>query len=289
MLQELPLASIRSGQDVANDRTIFSAEGLLALADNIAKVGLIQPITVRPSQSFENAYEIVAGERRYRAVQLLGWQTVPAMVTDLPNEAASAVMLTENMARVDLDPIDEAGAYRQRMDCYGWTAKRCAEAAGVTTVRVQARLSLLTLRADVQMMVRQGHLPIGYAYSLSCCALDADRQMLAISRLRDNPTPTPSWFRRECAELLEQQSQTALFEWPSEEQQTTKKEVVLPAHPSTTEPPRDGATLEDVLHNQVSFWLAAAEDWDRMGKPFKRQECQAAAQALGHLLQGERS
>lgn len=156
-----------------NDRTRFDPTALRELAESIKGHGLIQPVIVRHLDGTE-LYQIVAGERRTRAIDLLGWPEVPCLVADLNDEEASAVMLTENVARDDLDPVDEANAYANRMALYGWDEKRCAQQAGVSTVRVQFRLKLLKLRDNLKDLVRTGDLELGYAQIIAQADLDAN-------------------------------------------------------------------------------------------------------------------
>lgn len=271
-----------------NDRTRFDPAALRELADSIGEHGLIQPVTVRPLDGTE-LYQIVAGERRSRAVALLGWSEVPCIVTDLNDEEASAVMLTENVARDDLDPIDEANAYASRMALFGWDEKTCAQKAGVSTVRVQFRLKLLKLRGNLQDLVRTGDLELGYAQIIAQSGLDTNFQMLAISRLRDNPSPTPAWFRRVCGQLFERQAQASLLDAPLFGGQIIVEPQASepppdPPLPSTTIPPVGGQDARDVVGNQVAFWQQAAETWDELGKNFKRDQCVAAATALKSAL-----
>lgn len=272
-----------------NDRTTFAPGPLSQLAANIAKRGLINPITVRAIEDTE-LYEIVAGERRFRAcADILGWETIPAFVPDLSDEEASAIMLSENVARADLDPIDEANAYATRMHRYGWSVSDCAQRAGVTEIRVQFRLKLLSLRPDIQALIRTGNISLGYAQALADKGLDTNRQMMALSALRDNPSPTPQWFRRICNELLTQQSQDALLgDLPilSGEpiEYVNSQPIAEPPTPATHTPISNGATPAERIASQVSFWENAADQWHALGKPFKRQECQAASKALQFAL-----
>jgi len=278
MITEVQISRIVAGD---NDRTKFDRAALAELADSIREHGLAQPITVRV---VGNKFQIVAGERRFRAFQLLGCDTIPAIVrADLSDEAASAIMLAENVARADLDPVDEGMAYQKRIDRFGWTVERLAEQAGVSTVRVHFRLKLLRLRPELQAILRSGDLQLGYAQILADADLDTNRQMIAISRLRSNPSPTPGWFRREVNELLEEQAQGALFDTALLIAQTVEETAPafeFPAHPDTTAPPVEGKTPRDRMVNQITFWRKAADAWDALGKSFKRQECQAAAKAL---------
>jgi len=271
-----------------NDRTRFDPKALQELANSISENGLIQPITVRHIDSTE-MYQIVAGERRTRAIELLNWSEVPCIVVSLNDEEASAVMLTENVSRDDLDPIDEANAYASRISLYGWDAKKCSKQAGVSSVRVEFRLKLLKLRDDLQDLVRTGDIGLGYAQIISQADLDSNFQMLAIRKLRDNTSPTPAWFRRVCGELFQQQAQATLFDAPlfggqiSVNDQPTEVPADPPL-PSTTIPPTSGNKPHEVLNNQINFWQQAAEAWNALGKNFKRDQCTAAALALKSAL-----
>ena len=278
-VQTLSVKEIRAGD---NDRTVFQAAAIEELAQNIRQNGLIQPITVRTK---DHGYEIVAGERRYRAcANILGWDCIPAIVQDMDDEQASAVMLAENIARENLDPIDEAHAYARRMDRFGLTVDEVAEQAGVTTIRVRFRLKLLSLRADVQNLVRSDNLSIGYAQILADANLDANRQMLAVASLRDNPRATTGWFRGIVNGLLEQQAQGEMFDGGlfggTQVAKVAPHEKALPPTPATGQPPAKGSSVHELLSNQVTFWTEAADLWAELGKPFKKQECEAAAQAL---------
>jgi len=270
-----------------NDRTVFNPQAIQELADSISDHGLIQPVTVRQIPDSE-IFQIIAGERRFRACQLLKLETVKCIVLDASDEEASALMLTENTARQDLDPIDEALAYQSRMDAFGWSVAEVAKKAGVSAIRVNFRIKLLALRPEIQSFCRSGQFPIGYAQILSGAKLDPNFQQLALSKYRDNPKPTPGWFRREVGQLLEKQAQGQLFDLPllgGPVIETAREEQAQePAHPTTTIPPKGGADAREVLSKQATFWTDAATAWDKLGKPFKRQECEAAALALKSAL-----
>jgi ParB/RepB/Spo0J family partition protein len=234
-LTHVPTAQIRPGD---NDRSTFNPVALQELADSIAANGLAQPITVRPlwtcptcrgeiAATFpdgpcpacgvhqvwsEMHYQIVAGERRFRACsQLLGWTEIPAIVRDLSDEQAAAIMLAENVHRVDLNPLDEAMAYDKRMAQFGWSVAETARQANVGEGRVAARLKLLDLTPEIQHLVANGHLGLGFAQAMS--KLDANRQRLALAWLREQPaTPTLNVFHRLVSQLYEQQVQEAMFD-----------------------------------------------------------------------------
>jgi ParB/RepB/Spo0J family partition protein len=287
-IQLIPVSKIRPG---SNDRTVFDAEELQSLANSIRiqgrgrkGKGLLQPITVR---KVSRHYEIIAGERRFRAVCLLQWTAIPAIPVQVTDEEAAALMMVENVSRKDLDPIDEARAFRIRIDKYGWSEETCAEYAGTSTTRVKFRLKLLTLRDDLLELIRFGHLQIGYAQTLADANLDNNRQLLAVKALRDNPKPTPGWFRNIVNQYREQQLQAGLFDASPFlvcQPAPVKTEVIEPPHPFTTTPPIAGDSPAEIIRNQVQFWTDAAQEWSAIGKPFKRQECEAAAKSLSYLL-----
>ncbi len=185
-----------------NDRKAFDAVALRELADSLEAHGLAQPITVRP---IGERYEIVAGERRFRASQLAGWTTIPAIVREMGDEEAAAIMLIENVQRVDLNAMDEAEAYQKRQAQFGWSVAEIAKHAKVPASRVRARLALLDLVPQVQTLVRGGSMPLGYAEVM--VDLDANRQVLSMRYFSQAKRPTIAEFRAVCGELLAAQSQ----------------------------------------------------------------------------------
>jgi len=269
-----------------NDRTSFDEVKLMELADSIKQHGLFQPITVRHIDETD-FFEIVAGERRFRACKLVGMTEIPAIIRDLTNEEASAIMLSENVARAELDPVDEAIGYDKRMKAFGWSVQDCADKAGVSTTRVHFRLRLLNLRVDLLDLVRSGNLTLGYAQIIASTGLDTNFQLLAIRELQSYAKPTPGWFRNVCSKLLTKQAQGKMFDDPLFSGMPgvipQPREVIEPAHPSNTKPPKVGKTMNEIIENQISFWTSAAIEWANIGKPFKRQECQSAALALEFL------
>ena len=284
-INDISISQIIPGK---NDRTIFDESGLRELADSIKEHGLIQPITVRYAEDCKQ-FEIIAGERRFRACKLLGWQTIPAIITVLKNEDASAITLAENIARKSLDPIDEAWAYQSRIESFGWSIEDLSKYAGTSTIHIQFRLKLLKLIPEIQKLIRGGNIQIGYAQTLADTNLDSNFQLLAFSKLRDNPKPTMGWFRSIVSELKEKQDQGILFKGPLfdktyDADEFKTENIPQPPHPETTTPPKIGRNYKEIVRNQINFWDEAARQWDAIGKPFKRNECRSAAQALSQVI-----
>lgn len=210
---EVLLLSVGSIVPGPNDRKTFSSEGLEELARSIAANGLAQPITVRPirmdGEELE-LFEVVAGERRFRAVQLLGWTEIPAMVRELTDEQASRIMLCENLARKDLNPMEVARAFYIRMKRFGWCVAEVAERSQIHTKTVKRRLLLLNLCDTAQQLVERGQLPASHAELMA--SLDTNRQVLALRLFQGTRPPTLVEFGAYCSDLLQAQSQEALWD-----------------------------------------------------------------------------
>lgn len=277
MLTFLPIEQITAGD---NDRRTFDPAKLAELAASIQENGLAQPITVRP---INGGYQIVAGERRFRACQLLGLAEVPVIIREMTDDQASAVMLAENTARADLDVIDEAHAYAKRIAA-GWTVEKVAQTAGVSEIRVQFRVKLLKLSPVIQQVVKTGNMTLAYAQALADAGLDSNRQLMAVRWLQAQDKPSLAQWRAFINKLATEQNQVVMFDLPlitgQAAQLPAPVAVSEPAHPATTKPPKAGRTAQEIVQGQVTFWQSAAEQWGAIGKPFKKQECQAAAQAL---------
>lgn len=194
-----------------NDRTVFNQVEIDSLAASIKSDGLLQPPTVRPIGN--GFFEIVAGERRVRACKSLGWPEIPCMVRELTDEQAAALMLAENVMRVDINPIEEANAYRSRMSKFGWTVKQTAENVNLPLKRVKDRLQLLELHPDVQKLIQTKQL--GVTYGESMAGLDYNRQLIAMRVFSSGRQPTIQEFRKLCNQLLSEQSQDTLFDLES--------------------------------------------------------------------------
>jgi ParB family transcriptional regulator, chromosome partitioning protein len=161
-LKQLPVDLLQRGK--YQPRTHMSQEALQELADSIKVQGVVQPIVVRSIGG--GRYEIVAGERRWRASQLAGLHTVPAVVRDIPDEAAIAIALIENIQRENLNPVEEAMALQRLIDEFGMTHQQTAESVGRSRAAVTNLLRLLTLNADVREMLEQAQMDMGHARAL---------------------------------------------------------------------------------------------------------------------------
>lgn len=158
----LPVDQIQRGK--YQPRRDMDSAALEDLAASIRAQGVIQPIVVRPVAG--GRYEIVAGERRWRASQLAGRKDVPAIVRIIPDEAAVAIALIENIQRESLNPIEEAMALQRLLDEFGMTHQQVADAVGKSRVSVTNLLRLLTLSATVRTMLEQNDLEMGHARAL---------------------------------------------------------------------------------------------------------------------------
>jgi len=167
-LREVPIELLRRGK--YQPRVDMREESLAELAESIKAQGIVQPIVVRPvpgaGAGGETQYEIVAGERRWRAAQLAGLHTIPAVVRDIPDEAAVAVALIENIQREDLNPIEEARSLHRLCDEFGLTHADAADAVGRSRATVTNLLRLLELPRPVREMLERRQLDMGHARAL---------------------------------------------------------------------------------------------------------------------------
>ena len=167
-LTHLPLESLQRGK--YQPRVDMRQEALEELAISIRSQGLIQPIVVRPltgaAPDAVIRYEIIAGERRWRAAQIAGLKTIPSVIRRVPDEAAIAMALIENIQREDLNPLEEARALERLIAEFGVTHQQAAEAVGRSRTAVTNLLRLLELAPDVAMMVERRQLEMGHARAL---------------------------------------------------------------------------------------------------------------------------
>lgn len=186
-IHQIPVEKIRAGN---NDRKQFNTLELQELAASIAEHGLAQPPTLRPMG--DGMYEIVAGERRTRAMRdVLGWTHIPAIVRELDDQQASAIMLIENIERKDLNPMEEAYAYAERMERFGWGIGDLVRVTGKNARHIEKMLSLLRLAEDIQHYVKIGQFPVNFAVGI--VELDKNRQRIAIRAF--NSTPSMSQYK----------------------------------------------------------------------------------------------
>ena len=158
----LPISQVESCS--TQPRKSFDAEALSDLADSIRVHGIIQPLTVRKLQS--GYYQIIAGERRWRAARMAGLTQVPAVVIEADDRKAMELAMIENLQREDLNPIEEAEGYRVLTEQYGMTQDECAQRVGKSRPAVTNALRLLGLSEAVRAMVEDGRLSAGHARAL---------------------------------------------------------------------------------------------------------------------------
>jgi ParB family chromosome partitioning protein len=147
-------------------RRTFAQEALDELATSIRSRGIIQPLIVRPDPEDPTHFQIVAGERRWRAAQIAQLHEVPVIVRNFDDTEVLEVAIIENIQRSDLNPIEEAAGYRQLMDTFGHTQGRLAEAMGKSRSHIANLMRLLHLPDDVQQFLRDGVLSAGHARAL---------------------------------------------------------------------------------------------------------------------------
>jgi ParB family chromosome partitioning protein len=176
-LLTLPIARIQPGR--YQPRTKMDQQALAELAASIRSQGLMQPLLVRPVD--RDRYELIAGERRWRAAQMAGLDEVPALVREVPDDAALAMSLIENIQRENLNPMEEAAGIQRLVDEFKMTHEQAADAVGRSRSATTNLLRLLKLARPVQEMLMEGALEMGHARAL--LALDGVRQIEAGKRV----------------------------------------------------------------------------------------------------------
>jgi len=169
-LQKLPIEFLHSGK--YQPRKDMSEEALEELASSIRSQGIIQPIVVRPIA--QNSFEIIAGERRWRAAQIAKLETVPCIIKDVPDEAAVAIALIENIQREDLNAMEEAVALNRLLNEFELTHQQVADAVGKSRTTVTNLLRLNNLNSDVKILLEHGDIEMGHARCL--LALEGEAQ-----------------------------------------------------------------------------------------------------------------
>lgn len=180
-ISEIPVSQITANPN--QPRREFDEDALRELADSILAIGIIQPITLRMVSA--NAYQIIAGERRFRAAQLAGLQTVPAYVRTADDENVMEMALIENIQREDLNSMEIALAYQNLQEQYGLTQERLSERVGKNRTTIANYLRLLKLPAELQMALKNKELDMGHARAL--LALDDPVKQIELFRdIREN-------------------------------------------------------------------------------------------------------
>ncbi len=195
----------------AQPRKSFDQDALAELAESIKMSGLIQPLVVRER---DGNYEIIAGERRWRACQLAGLEEIPVVVRELSDADAFAMALVENIQREDLNPLEEAMAYQRLLADYGFTQKTVSEAVGKSRSAVANSVRLLNLPAGVQAYVFSGELSAGHARSLAALPPDEAEELAELMVKH-------GYSVREAEELV-RDSKTAAATKPSKEERISR-------------------------------------------------------------------
>ncbi len=178
-IKQLPIAKVEPREN--QPRTLFDEEALAELAESIREYGLIQPVTVRKLDS--GYYQLIAGERRWRAARMAGLNEIPARIIEADDRLATELALVENLQREDLNPVEEAQGYRTLMEEYGLTQDEAAQRVGKSRPAVANALRLLSLAPEVLQFVEQGLLSAGHARALvpvkpEELQIDAARQVM---------------------------------------------------------------------------------------------------------------
>lgn len=171
LLQNLSVDLLQSGK--YQPRTKMDETSLHDLAESIKTQGVMQPILVRPLAT--GSYEIIAGERRWRAARIAGLEQIPAIVREIPDESALALSLIENIQREDLNPLEVATGIQRLIEEFGMTHQTAGQALGYSRSTISNLLRLLNLVAPVQDLIMQGKIDMGHGRAL--LALDASKQL----------------------------------------------------------------------------------------------------------------
>jgi ParB family chromosome partitioning protein len=232
----LQIAQLQAGK--YQPRTRMDEGALAELADSIRAQGIMQPILVRPLDGLKGQYEIIAGERRFRAAQLAGLTEVPVLVKDVADEHAAAMALIENIQREDLNPLEEAQGVKRLIEEFGLTHEQAATAIGRSRSATSNLLRLLNLAAPVQTMLLAGDIDMGHARAL--LAVEAAIQIQLANQI--------------IAKRLSVRDAEALVT-------RTSKEPVTKTTAKQTSQSRDVTRLEETLSDQlgtkVSFKIAS--------------------------------
>ena len=183
-LRQVPITSISPNQ--FQPRKAFNDDSLQSLASSVRELGVLQPIIVRPIEGEPDRYELIAGERRWRAAGIAGLDTVPVLVQDSVNDRLSLEQaVVENLHRVDLHPLEEAAAFQQLIDEFDLTHEQVAQRVGKSRANITNTLRLLQLGEVAQSALAQSHITAGHARSLLAIS-DSDDQAAMVARIIKN-------------------------------------------------------------------------------------------------------
>jgi ParB family chromosome partitioning protein len=178
-MAEIPVDAIRTNP--RQPRRLFDDDALTELVTSIREVGVLQPVIVRPSPGGDDGYELVMGERRWRASRLAGLTVIPAVVRDTTDDAMLRDALLENLHRADLNPLEEAAAYQQMLDDFGCSQEELSQRIGRSRPQISNTIRLLKLPPAVQRQLAAGVLSAGHARAL--LPLDQDEAVRLAARV----------------------------------------------------------------------------------------------------------
>jgi ParB family chromosome partitioning protein len=196
----IPITAIRANQQPT--RSESRPELLQELVDSIKATGVIQPLIVRPVPGFPHQFEVVAGERRFRAAQLAGLNSIPAIIREFNDQEAIAISLIENIQREELSPADEARALKRLIEEFALTHEQVAHAIGRSRATVSNLLRLLDLPAEVTTMMESRTISMGHARAL--LSIEDDEERVRLAQL----IATRQWSVRETESQVRKATQT---------------------------------------------------------------------------------
>ena len=238
-LTTLDITQIRPGR--YQPRRVMGEDELRELAESIRAQGLIQPVIVRELGLSD--YELIAGERRWRACQLAGLSEIPAVIKAVNDEAALAMGIIENIQRADLNPVEEAQGYKRLVDEFGLTHENLAQAVGKSRSAISNSLRLLSLPEQIQQHINQGLLEMGHARALITLPVLAQLQ-LAEAAIRE------AWSVRE----MERQAQA----W--------QQNVPLSAQKASKAVDADVLRLQDAIADKLGLAVKIQANQQQKGK-----------------------
>ena len=208
-------------------RKVFSEEALNELADSIKEHGVLQPLLVRPLPT--GGYQLVAGERRWRASRMAGLQEVPVVIRDMDEEQAMEIALIENLQREDLNAIEEASGYKLLMERYGMTQEQVAKRVGKSRPAIANALRLLHLPQTVITMVEEGELSPGHARAL--LAFEDQNKLLSVAQKvktgKYSVRDIEKMSKEKNEEPQDQKAETHQESWSAQETFFTEMELAL--------------------------------------------------------------